>query len=1419
MSELNKNNSIQIYKHSNTGKMSEKYSPLMNMVKDGSITGFSSSNLVYDFSNPLEIDCQLSYDDSINLILNNNSTSPKIINTRFAALGGNNYEYIIRNQNSATNIYDDNFLNQETDLFLRSSIWPIIDLHDVLEGGQLMCGNYIFYIKYADEDDNLSEIVSESGSVSIINGNDPESSYGALMDERTAKTILLKISNLDLAFSKFYLYFTRETSDLNGISMTKTYKILNPYQISQDVIITINGYESIEEISNEELNIEYNYYNSAKTHAIVQNMLFLGNVKTSAYKSERLQQLSYWINMSIKQKTSSIGYISSNYSPDFNNKKEYYDPKNLYYYLGYWPDEFYKFGIVYILNDGTTTPVFNLLGKKLELNEHSITEEINFNKTFEVNVLLEESTLKNTGGVFKTPIVDVINHNSKEVLPIYFEATIPDILQQELKKLGVAGYFLVRTKRIPLSLFQGLSVGVDAESGFIAPSLFKNNFNSYIIESFINADDGLLSNTYEKHIQNTNNVQYSALISLDPIVVPQLQNMLSWTNYTLHKNYKCLLEKVFNNRHYQATNYTLNNEKINSKLVFIDEDIPSFYIGNNYYSTRAGNAESVKEFSFIGASASSKTNDLVRGISCPIVGVEKLLSPSSIYTVKLEHDEKYWIKSLLDNKTIYYPVTNRYQLSEYENKINIYRGDCYTNTVTIRIHRNFIDPSVPTNDIIVDAYCWTNNFEGINSTKDGENGSGWANINLADVNSVQLGTWITYKCLSNYNLGFRALNKQDSVNLQKLGTYGSFYPINNISTRASNKTRESNLLNEGYSINLGRKEYYQWQPVPYENFHFENRIAFSNIASTKMFTNGFRIFQGLSYQDVDKQYGSIVKLFPYGQNLLCVFEHGIAIVPINEKALLSTQEGLSIHLYGAGVLQEQVSVISPDYGSTWMDSLIQTPNAFYGVDGSAKKIWKYNNTEGFVCISDFKIQSFINDNLSLDNLDKYFLGATNIKTHYNKFKGDVIFTFYKNSQYHSITYNEILGKWISRNTWMPLLSDNINNIMYSYDFKLWNTYANLYKNNMDKSSIFTNTIFYTSGKPIDLYYDNEFANNDFKLENIEQDSIVLYAMSKNIPNRIKIGDYTTSDLYYPTKVEVYVDENNNKNVIVHDSEVWTLTCPKFNEDESCWKISAVPNYKEKIDSDGKIWKFSLISNMDWSDAEIINGFDKIEGNKLTLYGNSKKDINVSVTCGDEKFKVNKTLTFIPDSKNSQFFLYKHDIDSEISTWYDKIESFEYEFIVNQPVGFHKIFNNLSIISNNVEPDSIEIDIIGDVYEFKNYLGLKNSDIKYELPKIAITSNTSYYTTLKFDKTIKEYHLLMHQDCLNIENFGRRLGNISYMEGKWNIVLQPIYYTNKDSKMLKTTRLRDKWAKIRIKYSGQDLAIITAIQTLMNISYV
>ena len=40
----------------------------------------------------------------------------------------------------------------------------------------------------------------------------------------------------------------------------------------------------------------------------------------------------------------------------------YIDPKFIYDKTGYWKDELYRFGVVYILPNGQLTPVFNVRG-------------------------------------------------------------------------------------------------------------------------------------------------------------------------------------------------------------------------------------------------------------------------------------------------------------------------------------------------------------------------------------------------------------------------------------------------------------------------------------------------------------------------------------------------------------------------------------------------------------------------------------------------------------------------------------------------------------------------------------------------------------------------------------------------------------------------------------------------------------------------------------------------------------------------------------------------------------------------------------------------------------------------------------------------------------------------------------------------
>jgi hypothetical protein len=197
---------------------------------------------------------------------------------------------------------------------------------------------------------------------------------------------------------------------------------------------------------------------------------------------------------------------------------------------------------------------------------------------------------------------------------------------------------------------------------------------------------------------------------------------------------------------------------------------------------------------------------------------------------------------------------------------------------------------------------------------------------------------VTFKCLSSYNLGLRSIDRLHVDEMSLLGSPRSFYPLNGASTATGNKIEESFLLNDGLSASVGRKRYNLLPDVPFSKSEFSNRIMFSNVNVTDAFTNGYRTFQGMSYKDYDKQYGEITKLISLGQNIFIVMEHGLGLIPVNPKALMQTTTGEMIHIYGYGVLPDEMTIISQDYGSKYEHSVIRTPIGIYGIDVDAKKI-------------------------------------------------------------------------------------------------------------------------------------------------------------------------------------------------------------------------------------------------------------------------------------------------------------------------------------------------------------------------------------------------------------------------------------------------------------------------------------------------
>ena len=84
------------------------------------------------------------------------------------------------------------------------------------------------------------------------------------------------------------------------------------------------------------------------------------------------------------------------------------------------------------------------------------------------------------------------------------------------------------------------------------------------------------------------------------------------------------------------------------------------------------------------------------------------------------------------------------------------------------------------------------------------------------------------------------------------------------------------------------------------------------------------------------------------------------------------------------------------------------------MDTWAKKIWRYNSS-GFSIISDQIVQRYLNDNITLSESDIYpIVAVKNVKTHYNNYKGDVMFTFYDDSVCWNLCYNERSDKFVTR---------------------------------------------------------------------------------------------------------------------------------------------------------------------------------------------------------------------------------------------------------------------------------------------------------------------------------------------------------------------------------------------------------------------
>lgn len=1555
------------------------------------LTDLDTEKFNFDLQHPVQIEAQQSYDGSVNLILNDDKNIPRLINTRFATTGNNSYE--ISNRTVDSNIYDYETFDIQTSLYKRVHTIPKLEFVGIKENGNLKVGNYVFYFKLSDGDGNETDWIAQSSIVSCHIGNirDPFSMRGGMENENSYKQVEFKLTNLDPAYTYVSVYYTRTTSQQDQSVLKEVYKISKQFSIiNQKALINITGFETTHLSSEEELNAQYIVVDSAKTQTQCNNMLFLGNVKEAEIDYEELTDLALRITPELTHV--GIGHINEKYiedsSTNINRKYEYYNVNNIYNYLGYWDDEFYRFGVVFILNNYTLSPVFNIRGiDKLTTttkfndipvyNQDKVRNRITKDKeTYKLSyryytgeklsdeVITNEH--ENSKGVVHINYDDLehLQLGSKETNAIGFNFKIPKDTIEALKPL-VKGLFFVRQQRNKTTMCQTIPILTDKSSHLPAIPISDSE---YMMESLVSDSGHSLVHDFNARVRYISNdraeLKYQAAICPDYTLDQGYYNQYFTGSEFILKRTKAKLSKEFFKRettlpHFYNIDYTSSDEEIEPRKAYLITIPDSTYqvkgrLKNNWFAAVAGEEADPFKVSYIGYDASMQINKtdgfqpgntkyVTRGKYCPYLGIESDTSKldTQLYDIKIPNYNEESINDYIElrgrSAFPFYAISQRFSIDEIENTTeeyakegevqilksddtftitNIFRGDCFIGNFTFRMLRNFQNPEAPNNDIILDGALWGKNYNRTEMATGDHN----SKIIPGDVYAVRMGHYATVKMCSNFNLSLRSTDPYVPQEVGMTGHKRSFYPYTPITSLGSYKIPESAMMNSGLNTVVGGQDYIECADVPAMLHNFYTRVLYSDMSIQNSFKNGYRIFRDLHYQDYTTAHGELISLIEKAGDIFCTFEHATGYLAITASQLAADQKNATVFITTANVLPDTPYFLNSEFGSQWQESVIKTPTCIYGVDTVAKRIWRVALEGGLrpqfklKTISDFKVQQFLNENITLGEYETTpTIGIRNVKTHYNAFKGDIMFTFYDDvdtieEKAWSLCFSEPLEKFTTFYSWIPSYSENINNIFFSFDRDTSKYIAKLY---VDPSLI-------------KLKSDKEFPH-------IIDEQLIGTISFEGLTEYPNIEETTSVDKKYEI-----IDSRDSHLFYLEGNTLFAK--PEVLSNQYKNKVYRVPI------------KISLKTNYNNSTSRNL--------------GQAVRTIYTTIALADRQY--------LDSLKETSFW--KHGFAGLTQTrneilpthWYGKQHPFEFEFIVAENQQFQKIFDNLQLIANKAKPESFHFEVVGESYTFaddkknifwrqealKHIYQWNNGDITYnrkyeQLEPVQrkewyrnyydkstlfplyyhrtdslneiydsyqhMTSLSQDYqnmigTEVVYDKLLGEFKLNVHTParCMdqgevveidantydelyhtsNIPilkekqsngtykyykyiNYGRRLGNCHYKEDEWYVQIPPILYAEKNEdwandtnskypplnlyytpiqeslppekamevtlpKYLtekysnkwwqfekwqeKQTRLRDKFIRIKVRYSGEDLAIIYAIKTLYTISY-
>lgn len=1557
----------------------------------GSLIDLDTEQLNFDLEHPVDIEVQPSYDGSVNLILNDDKNIPRLINSRFSVREKGTYEIVDRIGENDTNIYSSDTFEKDTSLYFQYKSNPTVQFTNFISG-ILPVGSYYFCFAYCDADDNESDYIAESGLIPVFLGNDgdPNSMVGGIKNQNSHKGIKLKLQNLDDAYTYLKIYYVRYFADYQQNRVYEAKKIYKKYPInSGTVYLQITGNEQAEDIDANILNISRFNPHHLLTQAQCKNMLFFGNIVKNADNYRELQDCALRIIPKVIEKTfqpTGTDYVYPGY----------YTSINMYNNVGYFNKEYYRFGVVFIYENGTLSNVYNTLGYDIvESKNNNITynnkgcmyEESdnqailvrkyiksddegwikNFSDFFNLGEDIPSNTI-NSKGVIKLNK----KYTSNKILGIQFN--IPNEVIKFLKEtLHIRGLFFVRQKCIPSTIAQCYLLPMDEV--LKAPVLKVGDL--YQTESFITRKKTLTNDynqrlyAYNGETSTENKISKHAYAAICP-------------DFLLDQPY---YNQIFNGSSFKLNQITDSNDFHRSDRFYIDgntlsedasntinptvsicsvtEDVPTVAIKDSIYKLQIGEAEEAFRFGFVEYDNSSMDNEnngtdkkenyyfnIIRGKYSPYLAIysDVELTVNSLYDIMYDQQNPIQeFKNRMDSFEPFYAISNRYNFEQLEGEgdsdksIICFRGDCYLNTFTYRLNRNFNDPTLPSNDEIIDPNTWKDHYKLDDPTE-------WTKISRSDVNAIQMGSWITFQVRSAMNYALRSEDASNVAEAALMGQPRSFYPKNKLLFRGNNKIPDSYVFNDAYRATLGFKCYFTLNDINYIKDTFSNRIQYSAISVQDSYKNNYRYSLSTYFRDYSQEYGSITKLVGFEGYLLVIFEHGIGIAVINERILAGQGDGEPVFINTKNVLPEELTIISDTIGTQWGESVVKSEAGYvYGVDTIAKKIWRVKSQQ-LEIISDFKVNKFLVDNITLGERENHpYIALKNVKTHYNNNKKDIMFTFYddvykEEEKVWNLCYNEYLDEFVTFYSWVPSYSANIDTSFFSFNRETSKALSLLEKSNYYNLNNYGVLLEYpviddTNEDEITypkLHYRVKHRTSYYTIKE-GQDGTV-----ENIEHNVGQGDFEKEPEFSNFVIEFsQYGWNKYFEVVNYDNEYKIRLKPEVT-------LEDIKNMMKENNSKVIILNITPQINKIENQVNALNDITKFRTETVAF---TFKSIVQNVVNLDE---LNLTTDFFVHGQGGIYDLKENIYPTH---WYGETHPFEFEFVVNEQIAYQKVFTNLIIISNKAEPESFHFEIEGDNYEFssdkrtmyfrqestKKLFQRAGSDIlydrKYEDVAAKLLTKEQYYRKLDGDyqnqytdfknyhgvdrtypiksggltqqvkstifplyykridkynyiydkyqelvsdgknyqnlsgseiiwnRDLNQFNIVTHIKNSPIDHYGRLRGNSFYKEGKWNIQIPSLNFMQKNERQWtdgtppiivqylpegvnvingkdvadtydgildiknpseyaiaenwtyrKEAKIRDKWIKIRVRYSGYNLAVIHSLVTLFNLSY-